>query len=185
MTATYTTISDTTLAQDKPFTQSVARSLRDNPIAITEGASGAPRVVAGAQSATYFQARRTTTQSNTGAGTFTVQANTEEFDPDSVYDNTTYQFKPTKAGIYLITGGAIGAAPATTAMSVNVRKNGAIVASQSITVATSETYCGSVSILVFLNGTTDYVDMAVGQGSSTSSWTITSAWFNGVALNQA
>jgi len=42
---TFTNIPDTTLAQDRPFTQSVARGLRDNPVALAEGDGTAPEVV--------------------------------------------------------------------------------------------------------------------------------------------
>jgi hypothetical protein len=41
---TFTVLADGTLAQDKPLTQSVTRALRDNPLAIAEGASGAPAI---------------------------------------------------------------------------------------------------------------------------------------------
>jgi hypothetical protein len=43
MTA-YTTLSDTALSQDKPLTQSTARAFRDNPLAIAEGDSTAPKI---------------------------------------------------------------------------------------------------------------------------------------------
>lgn len=39
---TYTTLTDATLTANKPWTQSIARAVRDNPIAITEKAAGAP-----------------------------------------------------------------------------------------------------------------------------------------------
>ena len=42
MAATFTNIPDSSLAQDKPFTQSVARALRDNPLAINDGDATAP-----------------------------------------------------------------------------------------------------------------------------------------------
>ena len=41
---TYTAIPDADLEPDKPFTSQKALLLRDNPIAIAEGASGAPRI---------------------------------------------------------------------------------------------------------------------------------------------
>lgn len=41
---TYTTITDTETGHKKPLTVSLMRRLRDNPIAISEGAAGAPRV---------------------------------------------------------------------------------------------------------------------------------------------
>jgi hypothetical protein len=42
--ATFTNIPDTSLARDKPLTQSVARALRDNPLAISDGDGTAPRM---------------------------------------------------------------------------------------------------------------------------------------------
>ena len=44
---TYTTIPDTDIDQDSPVTQPLMTALRDNPIAIAEGASDAPVVAAG------------------------------------------------------------------------------------------------------------------------------------------
>ena len=41
---TYTTIPDADIDPDSPITTSLVTLLRDNPIAITEGASGAPKV---------------------------------------------------------------------------------------------------------------------------------------------
>lgn len=41
---TYTTIPNSDIDQDSPVTQPLMTALRDNPIAITEGASGAPRI---------------------------------------------------------------------------------------------------------------------------------------------
>ena len=43
MTA-YTTIPDTDIAQDKPIKAETGLALRDNPIAISEGAAGAPQI---------------------------------------------------------------------------------------------------------------------------------------------
>lgn len=41
---TYTTIADADIDQDSPVTQPLMTALRDNPIAIGEGAAGAPRI---------------------------------------------------------------------------------------------------------------------------------------------
>jgi len=41
---TYTTIPNSDIDQDSPVTQPLMTALRDNPIAITEGSSGAPRI---------------------------------------------------------------------------------------------------------------------------------------------
>ncbi|MGO7259136.1 hypothetical protein ACCT32_36975, partial [Rhizobium brockwellii] len=42
---TFTALSDATLSQDKPFTQSIARAMRDNPKALAEGDVTAPEVI--------------------------------------------------------------------------------------------------------------------------------------------
>lgn len=45
---TYTSIPNADIDQDSPVTQPLMTALRDNPIAITEGAIGAPRIVVAA-----------------------------------------------------------------------------------------------------------------------------------------
>ena len=40
----YTTISNSEVDQDSPVTQTLMSALRDNPIAITEGSAGAPKI---------------------------------------------------------------------------------------------------------------------------------------------
>lgn len=42
---TYTALSDASLSQDKPVTQSIARAWRDNPLAMAEGDATAPEFV--------------------------------------------------------------------------------------------------------------------------------------------
>jgi len=42
---TYTAITNGQIDQDSPITQPLMTAMRDNPIAITEGATGAPRIV--------------------------------------------------------------------------------------------------------------------------------------------
>ena len=46
--ATYTAITDAEIDQDSPITQTLMTKYRDNLIATTEGAAGAPRIVRGA-----------------------------------------------------------------------------------------------------------------------------------------
>ena len=49
---TYSTITDGQIDQDSPITQPLLTALRDNPIAIAEGAAGAPSILAGIASNT-------------------------------------------------------------------------------------------------------------------------------------
>ena len=54
--ADYTTITDAQVDPEAPITSELMSALRDNPIAIAEGAAGAPRVEPIAFSANYYTA---------------------------------------------------------------------------------------------------------------------------------
>lgn len=54
--ATWTNISNEDIKHKKPITVAAGRALRDNPIAISEGAAGAPRVADAALSGTVTAA---------------------------------------------------------------------------------------------------------------------------------
>lgn len=91
-----------------------------------------------------------------------IQADTEEFDTESCYDNTTnYRFTPTVAGYYQVNGQAIFSG-STGRVSVAVYKNG----SQAKEGCMPSNFGGSttimsaaVSTLIYLNGTTDYIEL--------------------------
>lgn len=74
MTA-YTTIANTTIDAESPVTVSLMTALRDNCIAITEGASGAPRNVQGALSTA------TATISGSSSGSVDIVMNSYAFFP--------------------------------------------------------------------------------------------------------
>lgn len=96
---------------------------------------------------------------------------TEEFDTNSNYDNTTGRFTPTVAGYYMVVGiiGApVSASPYFNAL---IYKNGAAYASSPLS-ATNGIYVNQVSALVYCNGSTDYIEV---YGSQSSGGTVTSA----------
>jgi hypothetical protein len=76
MPTSYTTISDATLAAGKPLTQAVSRALRDNPSAITEGSSGAPKIQTAALDTAIVTLPKLSTAEATGenAGGVTLTA---------------------------------------------------------------------------------------------------------------
>lgn len=163
---TYTAVSDAVLAQDKPFTQSIARALRDNPLAIGEASLGAPRSVPASLNFPYFLATRSTNQTGLGNGVTTkIQAGTEVFDPDSLYDNVTnYRFTPTKAGLYRVSVYVEGttSGTASTQIAANVGKNGSVVATMSsMPTASSSKATALCETIAQLNGSTDYVEAFV------------------------
>lgn len=117
-------------------------------------------------------ARRTSNQTSLGSGNTKVQANTEDFDPDSLYDNATnYRFLPTKPGLYRValyvegtTGGTVN-----TEVAANIAKNGSVVATMSSGPTASSTKGTALcETIVQLNGSTDYVEAFVSFPSDVS-----------------
>lgn len=109
-----------------------------------------------------FSATRATSNQSITAATFTkVQFNAEEFDTDNCFDSTTnYRFTPTVAGYYQIDV----ALYSTTTVAANfygyIYKNGSLFK----TLNNSPTGGGGQSAvlvgatLIYLNGTTDYLE---------------------------
>jgi hypothetical protein len=94
-----------------------------------------------------------------------LQLQTKEFDTAGAFDSTTnYRFQPTVAGYYHVVGALTVAITTANFLSVAVYKNGASFkrGSQS---KTSGAGTQVVSCLVFLNGSTDYVELFGNQDS--------------------
>jgi hypothetical protein len=112
------------------------------------------------------------------SSTFTkIQLQAEEFDTASCFDSTTnYRFTPTVAGYYQVTGG-VGCNVASGAGIAEVWKNGLAhkrgAATGALAGASSHV---TVSALVYLNGSTDYIELYGYQssGGNGATWTGTS-----------
>ena len=96
-----------------------------------------------------------------------VPVNTEEFDTNNCYDTTLYRFTPNVAGYYSVFAvGAIYPSGSTaTAGVAHIYKNGS--SFFTMTYPSSNGPASSVSItqLIYLNGTTDYVEFYLYQNS--------------------
>ena len=93
-----------------------------------------------------------------------IQLNTENFDTASAYDNTTnYRFTPLVAGYYQFSFGVmISSVDPTAYVYSQIRKNNGDYSRGSSTFAASSNYPSSTgSCLVYLNGSTDYVELSV------------------------
>ena len=107
--------------------------------------------------------RSTTAQTVTSGVTTKVQLNGEDFDTAAAFDSTTnFRFLPTVAGYYQISGRV--AANASTAGTVAVaylyKNNAMVISGQSyIPPSGSSSMVTTVSGLVYLNGTTDYLEL--------------------------
>lgn len=105
----------------------------------------------------------------TSASTWTkVQLNTEQYDPESWFDNATnYRFLPTRAGKYAITVTGVGDAIQGSVL-VAIYKNGVLRVQARHHSTTSIEHSVSLTDLVDLNGSTDYVEFYVQQTSAGS-----------------
>lgn len=88
-----------------------------------------------------------------------IALNTTEFNT-SGFDTTNRQFKPTIAGYYQFNALIAFTTSQTGINSVALYKNGSLV-TQGMTAITTQTYRINVSSLLYLNGTTDYVELYV------------------------
>jgi hypothetical protein len=119
-------------------------------------------VLAGPAFSAYMSANQ-----SLSATTFTkMQCNTEEFDTASCYDTSLYRFTPNVAGYYQVNGnietvGAVGSL-------VSVYKNGSLSKRGANITVGAYTYGSIVSTLMYLNGSSDYIELyAYAAGSAT------------------
>jgi hypothetical protein len=110
-----------------------------------------------------FSAYPSANQTGLTNGTFTkVVLNTEDFDTASAFDSTTnYRFTPQVAGYYQINAGVCGDAATINPSFVyaNIYKNGSGYRSTVIYVAAGTNATANISTVLFLNGSTDYVEL--------------------------
>jgi hypothetical protein len=95
---------------------------------------------------------------------------TEDFDTDSDYNPATGRFTPQTAGYYQINA-TVMASSLSSRFQVDIQKNGTVVAGTvaDYTASGSNTGCAA-SVNIYMNGSTDYLEMVV-QSPGDSSWT--------------
>jgi len=107
-----------------------------------------------------FSAYQSTAQTALSANTWTKLAfQSEEFDTNSNFDTSTYRFTPNVAGYYQVTG-FMTASTSFTYGQVFVYKNGSqfkLGNSNGYSANTSNAW--GASCLVYMNGTTDYLEL--------------------------
>jgi hypothetical protein len=168
-----------TLSGDGTITGLAAGGLPDGSVTQAEIATG----VAGKGPA--FSAYNATTQSVT-TGTFTkVNIDTEIFDTNSNFDTTLARFTPTVAGYYQVNGIVRASGTSSTQMLAMIYKNGAVYARGADIVFASSTlsnFAGLVSEIVFMNGSTDYLEL-YGYASATAPIVFVGASTGSTAIN--
>jgi hypothetical protein len=112
-----------------------------------------------------------------------VALQSEEFDTANAFDSATnYIFQPAVAGYYQLDG-AVAFSASTTLVTASIAKNGTVFKRGGDGVLRA-----NVSALVYLNGSTDFVDLRAQQfsgGSANSSNSAENTYFQGFLARQA
>jgi hypothetical protein len=154
---TVTTLNNMTLGNVTVSSGNVVAGIASSTITQSMLATG----VAGTGPA--FSAYNSSDQSITTATWTKLAANTKEFDTNSCYDNATnYRFTPTIAGYYQVNGKiTVYASVATANLIIAIYKNGTIFkrGSYNINPSAQPDTGVVVSSLIYLNGSTDYIEL--------------------------
>jgi hypothetical protein len=114
-----------------------------------------------------FSAYQSSAQTISAGTTTKIQLQTEEFDTANCFDSTTnYRFTPNVAGYYQVSFAVRTDAGTISALHAAVFKNGAGAKSAQFTNTALAAFMGSASALIFLNGTTDYIELHTYSGHS-------------------
>lgn len=134
-----------------------------------------------------FSAYQSSGQSITNATWTKIQFQTKEYDTANCFDSTTnYRFTPNVAGYYLLTSTITVSGSIIGNFIINIYKNGAFYKQGAQVLA--ETGAVTVSALASANGTTDYFEIYVYQGSGASKTMLAGSnytYFQGCFLRSA
>jgi hypothetical protein len=132
-----------------------------------------------------FSAYQSTAQTLSSATFTKLSCQTEEFDTNSNFDNSTYRFTPTVAGYYYCTA-AFAVGVSASSLLVTFYKNGSEFKRVTYQTPTGGTNQCSGSALIYCNGSTDYIEayvyIATGQVLNASS---TQTYFQGFMVRAA
>jgi hypothetical protein len=134
-----------------------------------------------------FSAYQSSSQSFSAGINTKVQFQTKEWDTASCFDNTTnYRYTPNVAGYYQVSGGIQNNAGASNWMEVVLYKNGAIYKNMYESYPTSTGSGGYGSCMVYLNGTTDYIEVYCKfQNNASGTTNINGIYFQGCLMRGA
>jgi hypothetical protein len=149
----------------------------------TEYYSGSAWTAIGSSTLPAFSAYGSTSQTPSVNTWTKITFNTEEFDTASNFDTSNSRFTPTTAGYYQISGGLNIAVGSSAAMLLAVYKNGTLNKYLNGFYSGTETDLTG-SVLLYLNGSTDYVELYGKGGAATVNFYAgsTVTWFTGVGV---
>jgi hypothetical protein len=137
-----------------------------------------------------FSAYQSASTQSFSNATFTkVILPSEEFDTASAFDSTTnYRFTPQVAGYYQINGSISFDALPSTELLISIYKNGSVY-KHGTDIKGTNMWVVTISSLVYLNGSTDYVELyglqVSGQSRTANAESSFRIWFNGAMIRSA
>jgi hypothetical protein len=132
-----------------------------------------------------FFARMSTNQSVTASTATKVIFNSEVFDTNNNYDpSTNYRFTPTVAGYYQVNAFINWGGFATTQGNIFLYKNGSTYGT-TFTPGSGYGYNNMISMIMDLNGSTDYVEVYAQNSSNETLFGSTSSGFSAVLVRSA
>lgn len=135
-----------------------------------------------------FSANQTTTVTPSSNTSTKITIDSKSFDTNNNFNSSTNRFTPTVAGYYQFNGNAlIQGATATNLSDIGIYKNGAGALSGTVFYSAATAYTSmqcSVSGLLYMNGTTDYVEL-FGRVIGTGALSISAGVFSGVLVRGA
>ena len=131
-----------------------------------------------------FSAYQSSSQTLSSSTNTKIQYQTERFDTNSNYDNATnYRFTPTVAGYYQVNA-SLGVGASATSVYTQIFKNGSLY--EGSYDAGHTTLTSTVSSLIYLNGSTDYIEIYGNFGAGQATANLSSqTWFNSVLVRAA
>ena len=139
--------------------------------------------VAFPQSVVAFYAYQTVAQNLPNGASTKLLFQTEDFDIGGGYDPATSRFQPTVAGYYSV-GGGYGVATQSTQLTLNLFKNETNIRTLAYTTQAAAVFG---STLVYMNGSSDYLDLRAAQYAAAQNTvsTIVATYFHGILVSRA
>jgi hypothetical protein len=135
-------------------------SVGTNGQVLTADSTASTGIKWAAPSGPAFSAYMSTAQSLTSGTLTKLVFDTKNYDTDTCYSTTNYRFTPTKAGYYQVNATILISGTATTRAFTRLFKNGSYFqALWDYLSPTSVTALLSGSTTIYLNGTTDYIEV--------------------------
>ena len=138
-----------------------------NALFSSDGSGNVTLNASAMQNTPAFEAYRSSNQTPSNDTLTKIQFNTEVYDTDNAYDNSTnHRFTPQVAGKYFVYGSCRGDGESATDLDlieIAIRKNGSTIANQAINYGGNDIDNSTINInsVIDLNGSTDYVEIWV------------------------